>query len=75
LVVYRDWIHQIFFSRQQKMFVEKVCREVSSLEAFTTDFHKKYFESKGKIKVIIFKDRELARQLRADALKYFREKE
>ncbi len=74
LIVYRDWIHQIFFSKEQKSFVEKACKKIKKLEELTADFHKKYFENKGKIKVIIFKDKELARQLRADALKYFKEK-
>lgn len=72
LIVYRDWIHQIFFSEKQKRTVEKFCKQVHGLEGFTSNFYKEYFENKGKIKVIIFKDCELARQLRADALKYFK---
>ncbi len=71
LVVYRDWIHQIFFSKKQRKFIEDVCNKADTIEKFATEFHKNYFENKGPIKVIIFKDRELARQLRADALKHF----
>jgi hypothetical protein len=74
LVVYRDWVHQVFYSPSQKKFVERVCGEVSKPEQLISDFHQKYFENKGKIKVIIFKDRELARQLRADALQRFKKK-
>ena len=75
LVVYRDWVHQVFYSKEQQRFIEKVCANAQKLEQLTTDFHRNYFENKGKIKVIIFKDRELARQLRADALEHFRIKE
>ena len=74
LIVYRDWIHQVFFSEKQKKFIEDFCKKAPTLEKFTSDFHKEYFENKGKIKVIIFKDKELARQLRADTLKHFKGK-
>lgn len=74
LVVYQDWIHQIFFSKEQKRFIEKVCKKIKKPEELTTEFHRKYFENRGKIKVIIFKDKELALQLRADALRHFKGK-
>ncbi len=71
LVVYQDWIHQIFFSKEQKRFVERFCKKIKTPEQLTSSFHKDYFEGKAKIKVIVFKDHDLARQLRADAMKYF----